>query len=117
MYMGGKLVTPPVSENILVGITRNTIMTLAREEMGIETVDRVIDRTELYIADEILLCGTGAQIAPVVSVDHRPVGNGQIGPVGQRMQEIYDEVVRGKNDNYLDWCTPVYQSKSAVAQV
>ncbi|NWJ48536.1 MAG: branched-chain amino acid transaminase [Chloroflexi bacterium] len=117
MYVGGKLVTPPVSENILVGITRNTIITLAREGLGIETVDRVIDRTELYIADEILLCGTGAQVAPVISVDRRPVGDGAIGPFAQRLQKLYDDVVRGKNPVYLSWCTPVYQTSDAIAQV
>lgn len=108
MVAGGKIVTPPVNENILVGITRHTVMELARKELGLEIVERVIDRTELYTCDELLLCGTGAQIAPVTSVDHRPVGDGKIGPVGSRIQQLYFDVVRGKVDKYLEWCTPVY---------
>lgn len=108
MVSGGKIVTPPVNENILVGITRHTVMELARKELGLEIVERVIDRTELYTCDELLLCGTGAQIAPVTSVDHRPVGDGKIGPIGSRIQQLYFDVVRGKVDKYLEWCTPVY---------
>ena len=76
MIRNGVAYTPPVTENILEGITRATIMTLLRDELGIPVVERPIDRTELYVCDELILCGTGAQIAPVGSVDHRPVGNG-----------------------------------------
>jgi branched-chain amino acid aminotransferase len=108
MYVGGKLVTPPVNDNILEGITRSTIIQLAREQLGIETTERVIDRTELYTCDEIFLCGTGAQVAPVSSVDHRPVGKGGVGPVSARIQEVYMDAVRGKIDKYKEWCTPVY---------
>lgn len=108
MLVGGKLVTPPVTENVLVGITRHTIMELVRKELGLEIVERAIDRTELYTCDELFLCGTGAQIAPVTEVDHRPVGEGKIGAVGARVQQIYFDVVRGKLDKYLEWCTPIY---------
>ncbi len=108
MLTGGKLVTPPVSENLLVGITRHTIMTLARQELNLEIVERTIDRTELYTCDEFFLCGTGAQIAPVTSVDHRPVGDGNVGPVASRLQQLYFDVVRGKVEKYREWCTPVY---------
>lgn len=108
MITGGKLVTPPVTENLLVGITRHTIMTIARQELGLDIVERMIDRTELYNCDELFLCGTGAQIAPVAEVDHRPVGNGGIGPITARFQQIYFDVVRGKLDKYREWCTPVY---------
>jgi branched-chain amino acid aminotransferase len=108
MLSGGKLITPPVTENLLVGITRHTIMTIAREELGLEIVERLIDRTELYICDELFLCGTGAQIAPVAEVDHRPVGEGNIGPVTARLQQIYFDLVRGKIEKYREWCTPVY---------
>lgn len=108
MFTGGKLVTPPVTENLLVGITRHTIMTIAKQELGLEIVERMIDRTELYNCDELFLCGTGAQIAPVAEVDHRPVGNGGIGPITARLQQIYFDVVRGKVDKYREWCTPVY---------
>ena len=105
----GELMTPSPSENILLGITRDTVMTLARHEMGIATRESQIDRTELYNADEIFLCGTGAQIAPVVEVDHRPVGDGNIGPITNKLQELYFDIVRGKNRAYREqWCTPVY---------
>jgi len=113
MLVGNKLISPPVSENLLVGITRQVIMQLAREEFGLEVVERVIDRTELYGVDEIFLCGTGAQIAPVVSVDHRPVGSGKVGPFGEKLQNLYFEVVRGQKPKYLDWCTPCYQPVAA----
>lgn len=108
LVMGNELVTPSPSENILMGITRDTIMQLARRELDRITRERQIDRTELYIADEILLCGTGAQIAPVIAVDHRPVGSGTIGPVAGELQRIYGDVVRGRRPEYMDWCLPVY---------
>jgi branched-chain amino acid aminotransferase len=108
MLAGGKLITPPVVENLLVGITRHTVMTLAKEEFGLEIVERQIDRTELYTCDELLLCGTGAQIAPVAEVDHRPVGSGEIGAFTAELQKMYFEVVRGKVAKYKEWCTPVY---------
>lgn len=100
--------TPPVTSNILEGITRQTIMTLLREDMGMTVIERVIDRTELYVCDELILCGTGAQIAPVGNVDHRKVGNGGIGEVGRRLQNLYFDVVRGKVAKYSNWCTPVH---------
>src|SRR3989440_5182387 len=109
LVMNGELVTPAPTENILLGITRDTIMELARRELGRITRERQIDRTELYIADEIFLCGTGAQVAPVVEVDHRPIGNGKIGIVSSTLQKTYFDVVRGKRLDYrAQWCTPVY---------
>jgi len=109
LVMNGELVTPAPTENILLGITRDTVIELARRELGRITRERQIDRTELYIADEIFLCGTGAQIAPVVSVDHRPVGDGQVGPIAGILQPLYFEVVRGFKPEYrAQWCTPVY---------
>jgi branched-chain amino acid aminotransferase len=109
LIMNGELVTPAPSENILLGITRDTIIELARREFGRITRERQVDRTELYIADEIFLCGTGAQIAPVIRVDHRPVGNGQIGPIVGAIKQIYSDVVRGRVPEYREqWCTPVY---------
>ena len=73
------------------------------------TRERQIDRTELYIANEVFLCGTGAQVAPVISIDHNPVGNGKVGPISQRLQDLYFDVVRGKHAEYsAQWCTPVY---------
>jgi branched-chain amino acid aminotransferase len=108
LVMNGELVTPPPSENILLGITRDTIIKLAARELDRITRERVIDRTELYCADEVILCGTGAQIAPVVEIDHRPVGDGKVGPVGAAIQRIYGEVVRGERPEYARWCGPVY---------
>ena len=104
----GKVYTPPTSDNILEGLTRLAIMELLRDELDIEVVERSIDRSELYIADEIFLCGTGAQISPVVDVDRRPLGDGQVGPVVERLQKLYFEIVRGRSAKYRSWLTPVY---------
>ncbi len=114
LVMGNELITPPPSENILLGITRETIMQLALRELGRNTRERVIDRTELYVADEIILVGTGAQIAPVVEVDHRPVGTGKVGPVAGELQRIYGDVVRGRRADYMDWCVGVYGGAAAT---
>lgn len=73
-----------------------------------EVIEQSIDRSELYIADEIFLCGTGAQISPVVEIDHRPIGEGSVGPVVSRIQKLYFDIVRGRNNKYRDWLTPVY---------
>ena len=105
---GGQLVTPPVSDNILEGITRREIMLLARQELAIETVERSIDRTELYLADEVFLCGTGAQISPVVEVDRRVVASGRTGPITKRLGALYFDAVRGRLERYRSWVTPVY---------
>lgn len=113
LFQNGELITPAPSENILLGITRDTIIQLAQKELGINVRERQIDRTELYTADEIFLCGTGAQIAPVIEVDHNPVGNGTTGPLGQKLQDLYFDIVRGRNSKYLDWCTPVYTEVAA----
>jgi branched-chain amino acid aminotransferase len=104
----GRLVTPALSDDILEGITRAGLIELAQAEMGIETVARQIDRTELYIADEVFLCGTGAQISPVVEIDHRKVGSGDVGPITERLTELYFDVVRGRDDKYSHWVTPIY---------
>ncbi len=108
LVMNGELHTPGVAENILVGITRDTVMKLAQREMGRITRERSIDRTELYIADEVFLCGTGAQIAPVTSIDRRPIGTGDIGPISAEMRALYDDVVHGRRPEYAEWLTPVY---------
>lgn len=116
VLINGELITPPPSENILLGITRDTVIKIAQRELGLITRERQIDRTELYIADEIFLCGTGAQIAPVIEVDRRPVGTGKVGPIGQKLQDLYFDIVRGKHPEYSkQWCTPVYSEvKSAI---
>jgi branched-chain amino acid aminotransferase len=104
----GHLVTPGVSDSILEGITRRVIIELAERELGIKTEIRSVARSELYTADEIFLTGTGAQVAPVTSVDRRPVGNGDVGPITGRLQQLYFDVVRGLRSEYMDWLTPVY---------
>src|SRR5205807_10174868 len=100
LVINGELVTPAPTENILLGITRDTIIELATRELGRITCERQVDRTELYVADEIFLCGTGAQIAPVTSVDHRLVGNGKVGPISSTLQNLYFDVVRGQVPEY-----------------
>ncbi|MBA7626957.1 Branched-chain-amino-acid aminotransferase [subsurface metagenome] len=109
LVINGKLVTPASYNNILIGITRNTVIELAEKELGIETMYRSIDRSELYTADECFLTGTAAHITPVSEVDHRQIGNGEIGEITGKLQEIYSAVIRGNNPKYLDWCTPVYE--------
>jgi branched-chain amino acid aminotransferase len=108
MVRDGKLITPPMTDDILEGITRSGLIQLAREEMGIETVQRSIDRSELYGCDEVFLCGTGAQISPVVEIDHRQVGNGEVGPITRQLAALYFDVVRGRMPAYSDWLQPVY---------
>ncbi len=108
MVRDGKLITPSVTDDILEGITRFALMQLAREELGIETVVRTIDRSELYSADEAFLCGTGAQISPVVEIDHRAVGDGTVGPISAQLATLYFDAVRGKLPAYSDWITPIY---------
>jgi len=104
----GKLITPPVTDDILEGLTRTALMQLAREEMGIETIVRSIDRSELYGCDEVFLCGTGAQISPVVEIDHRAVGEGEVGPIARKLATLYFDAVRGRLPAYSDWLTPIY---------
>jgi branched-chain amino acid aminotransferase len=102
----GVLLTPPVSDDILEGVTRRAIMTLAAD-LGIETEVRSIDRSELYVCDEVLLCGTGVQVSPVIEVDHRPVGDGAIGPITRKLSETYFAAVRGNLPQYTSWLTPI----------
>ena len=104
----GKVSTPPTSDNILEGLTRLAMIELLRKELDMEVVERSIDRSELYIADEIFMCGTGAQISPVIDVDRRPIGDGQVGPVVSQLQKLYFDIVRGRNNKYRNWLTPVY---------
>ncbi|MCL4216462.1 MAG: branched-chain amino acid transaminase [Candidatus Hydrogenedentes bacterium] len=108
MVMDGALITTPPTADILVGITRNTVMELAREELGLEVIERPIARTELYVCDELFFTGTGAQVAPVRSVDRRVLNKGEPGPISRKLQDVYFRVVQGKIDKYRHWCTPVY---------
>ncbi len=108
LLINGKLATPPSSDGILVGITRDAVIKLARDELGIETVERHIDRVELYTADECFLTGTAAHITPVSEIDHRRIASGQIGEVTGKLQKLYQDVILSNNPKYSDWCTPVY---------
>ncbi|MCH2656904.1 MAG: branched-chain amino acid transaminase [Dehalococcoidia bacterium] len=103
----GVLLTPPPSDNVLEGITAQTVKILAANELGIETIERTIDRTELYIADEVFMTGTAAHVTPVVEVDRRSINGGVPGPITKQLVESYSNVIRGKNKNYEDWCLPV----------
>lgn len=105
---GDTLLTPPATDNILVGITRGSVMQIARDEFGIATIERSLDRSELYAADECFMTGTAAEITPVVEVDRRPVGTGKIGPITRQLQEIFFRAVHGRHPRYAEWCTPVY---------
>ncbi|MDP9264521.1 MAG: branched-chain amino acid transaminase [Chloroflexota bacterium] len=111
MIRDGVLVTPPVTDDILEGLTRDSVMNLAREDVGLETVERQIDRTELFIADEVFFCGTGAQVAPCVRVDGRQVGDGAIGPLTARIAASYFAVARGDDERHPEWRTPVYTGR------
>src|SRR5205823_7694098 len=101
-------------ENILMGITRAAVMELASRELGVETVERQIDRSELYAADEVFMTGTAAEISPIVEVDRRPIGTGAVGELSERLRTIFNEVVRGKAARYREWCTPTYQAVGAT---
>ncbi|GAC1702414.1 MAG: branched-chain amino acid transaminase [Candidatus Limnocylindrales bacterium] len=109
MVRDGALVTPAVTDDLLEGITRDTIATLAREVLGLEMVERQIDRTELYLADEVFFCGTGAQVAPCVTIDGRPVGTGTIGPVAKAIGDRYFAIAHGDDPAHPEWRTPVYR--------
>lgn len=108
MVKRGVLITPPVTDNILEGITRGRMMEIAGDELGIEVVERSIDRTELYGADEVFLCGTGAQISPVIEIDRRSIGSGRPGSITKDLSRIYFDAVRGRLPAYRSWLTPVF---------
>jgi branched-chain amino acid aminotransferase len=115
MLRDGVVVTPPITDNVLEGITRRTIMTLVRDELGMEVVERSIDRSELYVADELWFTGTGVQIAAITRIDHRPVGSGKMGPLVSDVRELYFDVVRGRVAKYRHWNTPVYVTEASAA--
>jgi branched-chain amino acid aminotransferase len=102
----GVALTPPVSDDLLEGVTRRALMELLGNE-GIPVEVRSIDRSELYVADEAFLCGTGVQVSPIVEVDHRPVGSGEIGPIGRLVRDRYFDAVRGRLPEYAHWLTPI----------
>ncbi|MFH1683735.1 MAG: branched-chain amino acid transaminase [Candidatus Margulisiibacteriota bacterium] len=108
MVKKGQLITPPLSDDILPGITRLAVMNLAKNELGIKTFERSFKPSALYKADELFFCGTGAQISPIVQVEKKKIGNGKVGPVTAKLQEIYFKAVRGETIKYRKWLTPVY---------
>jgi len=108
VVLDGKLVTPATHDVMLVGVTRDSVTTLARNELGIETLERRLERSELFAASECFLTGTAANITPVAEIDRRKIGDGKIGDVTKKLQELYFDVIQGKKPEYLEWCTPVY---------
>jgi branched-chain amino acid aminotransferase len=108
LVIDGKLVTPCASESILIGITRNTIIDIARDELGLEVIERPVERGELYTCQEAFYTGTAANVASIVNIDHRLVGDGEIGPISKKLNDVYLDIIHGKNPKYMHWCTPVY---------
>ena len=102
----GLLITPPVTDDILEGVTRLAVFELA-EALGIPVEVRSISRSEVYIADEMFLCGTGVQMSPVIEVDHRPIGSGNVGPIARQLAEAYFNAVRGRDPRFMHWLTPI----------
>ena len=107
LVKAGKLITPPLAEIILPGITRLAIMELAEKELKIETIEKHISKEELFSADELFFCGTGAQISPIVNVDNKVIGDGKVGNVTKSLQNIYFKAAKGDDPRYIDWVTPV----------
>jgi branched-chain amino acid aminotransferase len=114
MLINGALVTPAITENILEGITRRTIMELAQRELQLQVIERPIDRTEVYLCEEFFMTGTAAQVTAITMVDHRPIGEGKMGPVTAQLRGLYDQVVRAKLPAYQSWVTPVYVHELAA---
>lgn len=115
LLRNGAFATPPITANVLEGITRRTVIRLIRDDLRMEVQERQIDRTELYLADEAFFCGTGAQISAITRVDHRPIGTGRMGDATTRLRNLYFDVVRGRVSKYRDWCYPVYEAKGPAA--
>lgn len=112
MVRNGAVITPPVTENILEGITRRTVIELVEQELKLPVVERPIDRTEVYLCDELFMTGTAAQVTAVTQVDHRPVGEGQMGPVTTQLREIFAQATTGRLPKYRAWNTPVYPTEA-----
>jgi branched-chain amino acid aminotransferase len=113
MVRKGTLITPPVHENVLEGITRDTVIRLAEQELGLLVMERPIDRSELYICDELFFTGTAVGLAPVVRVDHRPVKDGSIGTITREVQQLYVDTTRGHLERYRKWLVPVYNRQES----
>ncbi len=113
LVRNGKLITPSVSEGILEGITRDSIIELAQNELHLDVIERRVDRSELYVSDEVFFTGTAVELAPVVRVDHRPIGTGKVGPVAAELRRLYLEATRGGISEYRKWLFPVYRPVAA----
>lgn len=107
MIRDGVVITPPVTDNILEGITRRSVIELARNELGLEVMERSIDRTEVFIAEEMFMTGTAAQIVSVTKIDHRPIGIGKMGPITTKLRELFDDVVHARHPKYQKWSLEV----------
>ena len=105
LVVDGRLHTPCLEDNVLPGITRDTVIQLVQSELGLEVVERSIDRSELYLADEVFLTGTAAHLTPVIELDSRPIADGKTGPISSQLQSMYFDIVAGRNPKYLHWCT------------
>ena len=116
IVIDGKLITPPSYNSILMGITRSTVIELAKADFYIDTVERPIERSELYTSQECFMTGTAAHLTPVAEVDRRKIGDGEIGPITRQLQKAYSKVIRGNNPKYAKWCTPVYPAKAKRAK-
>ena len=107
LIQDGRISTPSETDNCLLGITRDSVITLAREELGVDVVERRVHRSELYLADEIFLTGTAAHVTPVGHLDDRPIGDGTVGPITKSLQDLYASAIRGNNPKYMHWCSAV----------
>ena len=108
MVRDGAVITPPVTADILESITRATLIELFREALGVTVIERDIDRTEAYVADEAFFCGSGHEVQPIISIDHYAVGDGKVGPLTRKIQLLYFNIAMGKVAKYRTWLTPVY---------
>lgn len=109
MVRDGVLITPPTTENILEGITRKSIIEMAEKELGVPVVERRIDRTEIYLCDELFFTGTAAQITAATRVDYRDIGSGEMGPITSKLRNLFQDIVRGRHEDYKHWNYPVYE--------
>jgi branched-chain amino acid aminotransferase len=105
LVLDGCLHTPCLEDNVLPGITRDTVIQLAQSELGLIVVERSIDRSELYLADEVFLTGTAAHLTPVIELDNRPIADGKTGPISGQLQKMYFDIVAGRDPKYIHWCT------------
>lgn len=117
MVRDGIVITPPVTENILEGITRRTVIELLSSAMNLKVLERPIDRTEIYICDEFFMTGTAAQVTAVTQVDHRPIGSGKMGSITSQLRELFDDVVRGRIPRFQHWNIPVYQEMVTTDEI